>query len=137
MGNIRDAVDFDVLKTGVLLEMTPFRLVCRHQRYGEVRHLHNEESDVSVEVGVSIFRLVCQSTHSIRAESSPHECRSEAAAVHDVWVVVEWDLSVLCKSDVISSSLDKVRNQCQQILTSLHGPKGLRRPPCYPNAFCY
>jgi len=137
VANLRDAVDFGVLKTEVLLVMTPFRLVCRHQRYGEVRHLHNEESDVSVEVGVSIFSLVCQSTHSIRAERSPHECHSEAAAAYDVWAVVEWDLSGLCKSDVTSSSLDKVRNQCQQILTSLHGPKCLRRPPCYPNAFCY
>ena len=137
MANLRDAVDSDVLKTGGILDVTPFRLVYRYQRYGEVHHLHNEESDVSVEVGVSILRLVSQSTHSIRAERSPHECNSEAAALHDVWVVAERHLSVLCKSDVISSSLDKVRNQCQQILTSLDGPKGLRRPPCYPNAFSY
>jgi hypothetical protein len=136
VANLRDAVDFDVLKTGVLLDMTPFRLVCRNQRY-EVCCLHNEGSDVSVEVAVSISKLGCQSTHYIRAERNPHECHSEAAAVHDVWLVLEWDPSVLCKSDVVSSSLDKVRHQCQQILTSLHGPNGLRRPPCYPNPFCY
>jgi hypothetical protein len=108
VANLRDAVDFDVLKTGVLLVMTPFRLVCRHQRYGEVRHLRNEGSDVSVEVGVSIFRLGCQSAHSVQAERSPQECHSEAAAVHDVRVVLEWDPSVLCKNYVITSSFGKV-----------------------------
>jgi hypothetical protein len=137
VANLRDAVDFDVLKTGVLLDMTPFRLVCRHQRFGEVRYLHNEGNVVSVEVAVSIFRLGCQSTHYIRPERTPHECHSAAAAVRDVWVVLEWDPSVLCKSDVIISSLDKARHRCQQILTSPHGPNGLRRPPCYPNPFCY
>ena len=141
VANRRYAIDFDVVKTGILLGMTPFRLVCRHQRYGEVRCLHNEGSDVSVEVAVSIFRLGCQSKHYIRAERNPHECHSEAAAVHDVWVVLEWYPSVLCKTDVISSSLVRVHHQCQQILTSLHGPNGLRRPagrpPCYPNPLCY
>jgi len=70
VANLRDAVDLDVLKTGVLLYMTPFRLVCWNQRYGEVRCLHNEGSDVSVEVAVSIFRLGCHSAHYIRAESA-------------------------------------------------------------------